>query len=404
MTNPNNKLLPLRGFRDFIAQDAINRQWLRNKLSQIFEKWGYEPIETPTLEPLEIFQNQIGEGENMFYKFKDNGGRDVALRYDQSVPSARLIGRFVNILAFPYKRYQIQPAFRAEKPQKGRYREFVQCDADIFGVKDINADAEVIALSISIYKELGFPLAKVLINDRQLLKDLPYEAIVSIDKLDKIGDDLVINDMINKGIDRAQAKDFLDKAINSKPNNNIKYILKYLENIGLNKKWFSFEPTLARSFSYSSGPIWEVKIPNFVGGSVLGGERFDNLIKRISGVDIPATGFGLGFDRTLEALEQFNLLPKSKAIAKALVTIFDNTTIAKSLEIANSLRQAGINTFLYPTPDKLGKQFKFASDKKIPYVVVIGPDEIQANTVTLKDMNTGSQQTLKPKDLLALLL
>ncbi|MFA6518716.1 MAG: histidine--tRNA ligase [Candidatus Shapirobacteria bacterium] len=395
-----NKSQPLRGFRDFLPIEASKRQWLRNKLSQIFEKWGYEPLETPTLEPLEIFENQIGEGENMFFKFEDNGGRKVALRYDQSVPTARVVARFANEIAFPFKRYQIQSAFRAEKPQKGRYREFVQCDADIFGVKDISADAEVIALAISIYKELGFPQAKVFVSDRDLLKNLPYEAIIAIDKLEKIGEKSVIEEMVKKGIDKNEAVKYLNQATNLKPNNNIEYILKYLKDSNIDENWFSFEPTLARSFSYSNGPIWEVKIPGFVSGSVLGGERFDSVAKKISGLDIAATGFGLGFDRTIEAMEQFSLLPNSKTNTKVLVTVFSPDTQTESIKLANELRQSNINTLLYPTPEKLSKQFKYASDKNIPYVAVLGPDELKNNTITLKNMITGEQKQLNLSSLL----
>src|SRR3990167_7715182 len=182
----NNKLQTIKGFRDFLPEEAKKRQWLRNKLAEICEQWGYGPLETPTLEPLEIFEGLIGEDEKLFYKFKDQGDRDVVLRYDQTVPTCRVVAQYFRELPMPFKRYQIQSNFRAEKPQKGRYREFTQCDADIFGIKSPTADAEVIALSLDIYRQLGFKKVKVLFNNRDLLKKLPYEAIVSIDKLKKI--------------------------------------------------------------------------------------------------------------------------------------------------------------------------------------------------------------------------
>src|SRR3989344_4710325 len=167
----------LKGFRDFLPADAMARQWLVGKIKKVFELWGFDPLETPTLEPLELFEGQIGEDEKLFFKFKDSGNRNVALRYDQTVPTCRVVGQYGQDLPMPFKRYQIQPAFRAEKPQKGRYREFLQCDADIFGESSIMADAEVIALSLDIYRRLGFKEVKVLINDRALLSDLPYDAI-----------------------------------------------------------------------------------------------------------------------------------------------------------------------------------------------------------------------------------
>jgi len=402
MNDQQNKTQPLKGFRDFLPKDALKRQWLRNRLAQICMQWGFDPLETPTLEPLEIFENQIGEGESMFFKFEDQGGRRVALRYDQSVPTARVVARFASSLPFPFRRYQIQSAFRSEKPQKGRYREFTQCDADIFGITSPYADAEVIALSIDIYRQLGFKQAKVLISDRELLKDLPYKAIVAIDKLSKIGNQGVIDEMVSKGINIAKAKEYLSFVKNLQPNETIKIILNYLDKLGFEQSWYAFEPTLARSFSYSNGPIWEVQITGSSGGSVLGGERFDKVIKNISGIDIPATGFGLGFDRTLEALEEFKLIPEIKTISKILVTIFSSDLFDKSAELSKQLRQNNVNTELYPDPNiKLGKQFKYASDKGIPFVAVIGPDEIEKNLVTLKNMATGDQKTLSQEDLLA---
>jgi histidyl-tRNA synthetase len=370
-------------------------------LLYIFEQWGFGPIETPTLEALALFEGQIGEGESMFFKFEDNGGRKVALRYDQSV-LCHCRRSFSKRNYFPFKRYQIQSAFE-RKHQKGRYREFIQCDADIFGVSTIEADAEIIALSISIYKQLGFKEAVVYISDRALLKDLPYEAIVAIDKLDKIGEQGVLDEMVTKDINLKQAKIYLDTALNCKPNANIEYILNYLKKLGFDESWYKFEPSLARSFSYSSGPIWEVKIPGF-NGSVLGGERFDNVIKKISGADIPATGFGLGFDRTYEAMEQFNLLPITKTTTKVLVANFGPETDAETLGLVKLLRENNINTLFYPTSEKLGKQFKYADALGIPFVAMIGTNEAAENQVTIKNMTTGEQNTINQSEILKLLL
>ncbi|HKZ35309.1 MAG TPA: ATP phosphoribosyltransferase regulatory subunit, partial [Patescibacteria group bacterium] len=332
----SKKTLPqtLKGFRDFLPEAARKRQWLKDKLAAIFESWGYEPLETPTLESLELFKGQIGEEEKLFFNFKDQGGREVALRYDQTVPACRVIAQYLNNpITLPFKRYQIQPAFRAEKPQRGRYREFLQADADIFGVASPLADAEVIALSLDLYKQLGFTNAKVLINDRQLLKDLPYKAIVAIDKLKKIGEEGVIATMMNQGIDKTKSQEYLNVVKNLKPNDTVNLILNYLKAQGFDASWYGFDPTIARSFSYSSGPIWEVVIEGFDAGSVLGGERFDNLINQISGLDIPATGFAVGFDRTLEAVEQFGLLPKESSNKKVLVTLFNPESVIGSVKI-----------------------------------------------------------------------
>ena len=384
----------LKGFRDFLPAEAKKRDWLRGKLAEIMTQWGFEPLETPTLESLELFQGQIGEEEKLFFQFQDPGGRDVALRYDQTVPTCRLVAQNQSQLTFPFKRYQIQPAFRAEKPQRGRYREFLQCDADIFGVSSPVADAEVIALSLDIYRQLGFEQAQVKINDRSLLTDIPYPVIVAIDKLEKIGETGVIAEMKRKGFSDGEAQSFLDTVRSLKPNATIQIILDYLQALGFPSDWYTFEPTIARSFSYSTGPIWEVVIPGSP-GSVLGGERFDKLTEKISGVAIPATGFGLGFDRTLETMEANNLLPDFKQSIQVLVTLFSDKTMAQSVSVANVLRNANLNVSIYPDPEaKLAKQVKYADKLGIPFVVILGEDEVAQNAVTVKNMATGEQKTV----------
>ena len=396
MTNSNISTQPLRGFRDFLPQEVQKRQWLINKIRKVFEKWGYEPLETPTLEPLEIFEGQIGEEEKLFFKFEDAGRRKVALRYDQTVPACRVMGEYKGKISLPFKRYQIQPAFRAEKPQKGRYREFLQCDADIFGVKSPLADAEVIALSLDIYREIGFKKAKVLVNNRELLKGIPYEAIVAIDKLGKIGEKGVIEYMGSNGITKEKAESYLSFVKNLKPDETIEMIFDYLAGCGFDKSWYQFDPTIARSFAYSTGSIWEVVIPGFKAGSVLGGERYDNLTRDISGYDLPATGFGLGFDRTLEAAEEFGLLPDIRTSTIVLVTVFSSELLLASLAIAGKLRDKGVNTDIYPDPnDKLDKQLKYADRKNIPYAIIIGPDEAKEGKFVVKNMATGAQEKVK---------
>ena len=385
----------LKGFRDFLPEEALKRKWLREKITGVFELWGYDPMETPTLEPLELFEGQIGEDEKLFYKFEDSGGRNVALRYDQTVPTCRVVGSNNQVLPMPFKRYQIQPAFRAEKPQRGRYREFLQADADIFGVKSPYADAEVIALSLDIYRQLGFKQARALISNRTLLKGVPYSAIVAIDKLKKIGAEGVLSEMAKKGITSNDAKEYLNIIQKLEPDELTSAILEYLTNMGFDDDWFAFEPTIARSFSYSDGPIWEIEIPRFTAGSVLGGERYDQLVAKISGVNVPGTGFGLGFDRTLEAAEQFGLVPQQKTSTRVLVTVFSTELFDNALALSRSLRSSGFNTDLYPDPSvKLDKQLKYADKKGIPYVIILGPDEIANEIVTVKDMRKKTQKTI----------
>lgn len=399
-----NTILPLKGFRDFLPAEAAKRKWLRDKLAGIFEAWGFAPLETPTLEPLEIFVGAIGEDEKLFFKFKDQGERDVALRYDQTVPTCRVIAQYQNQLTFPFKRYQIQPAFRAEKPQKGRYREFTQADADIFGVKTPDADAETIALSLEIYKQLGFKNALVRINSRALFKDMPYEAIVSIDKIKKIGDDGVLSEMEKKGIPLEKAREYLAYVKTLKPNEELSLILAYLRDYGFPDDWYAFDPTIARSFSYSMGPIWEVEIPDAgYNMSVLGGERYDGLLEKFAGRDIGGTGFAVGFDRTLEAAELMGLVPNLSVTGKVLVTVFSSELRPDAQKIAAELRENGVSADLYPAADKLDKQLKYANKNNIPFVIVCGPEERAKGTVNLKNMQTKEQQQLSVPDAVSLL-
>jgi histidyl-tRNA synthetase len=390
-----NKVQVLKGFRDFLPEQAKKRQWLTAKFIEAFEAWGYQPLETPTLEPLEIFKGEIGEDEKLFFKFKDLGGREVALRYDQTVPTCRVIGQYINQLVLPFRRYQIQPAYRAEKPQKGRYREFVQADIDIFGVKSPLADAETIAVSLDVYRRIGFKNVIALVNNRDLMKNIPYKALVAIDKLEKIGQDGVIEDMVKKGIDKTKAQEYLEFVKNLQPDETIKIIFAYLKNSGFPESCYKFQPTLARSFSYSQGPIWEIVLPEYTAGSVGGGERYDDMVKRITGLDIPATGIAFGFDRTLEAAEQQNLIPDLKINSQVLVTVFAEKYLVNSLTVASKLRERVIKIEIYPDTDtKLDKQLKYADRKGIPYVVIVGPDEVKQGKVTLKNLKTKTQETV----------
>jgi histidyl-tRNA synthetase len=384
----------LKGFRDFFPEDVSKRQYAINIIRETFERYGFEPIETPAIEYLETFTGNIGEDEKLFYKFEDSGGRKVALRYDQTVPTCRFIAQYPDKITLPFKRYQIQTVWRTEKPQKGRYREFLQCDADIFGVENREADGETIALTIDIFKNLGFKKPIAIINDRALYKDIPYKVIVAVDKLEKIGKVGVIAELIKKGYSSEEAKKLLDKVVSSQPNKNLKTIFKFLDNYGM-KDNYQFKPTLARSFSYSTGTIWEIIVPEFESGSLAGCERYDSLISRFGNRDVPAVGFAIGFDRTVLAMEELGLFPESKTNSKILITIFNKNLLAKSQAIAQILRKKNINTELYPDSNiKLDKQLKYANKKSIPYVIIIGPEEVKNNVVKLKDMKTGNQETI----------
>ncbi|OGG01877.1 histidine--tRNA ligase [Candidatus Gottesmanbacteria bacterium RBG_16_52_11] len=382
----------LKGFRDFLPDDARKRRWLKDRMIEVAERWGYEPLETPTLEPLELFTGQIGEDEKLFFSFTDAGGRKVAMRYDQTVPTVRVLGEYANTLTLPFRRYQYQQAFRAEKPQKGRYREFTQFDIDIFGVASPLADAEVIASNLEICKNIGFSQAIAVVSSRSLLSGMPYEAVVAIDKLNKIGEAGVIADMESKGISHVQAQEYLEFVKNLKPNDEIRTIFYYLENAGFGSDWYRFEPTLTRSFSYSQGPIWEIVIPQYDAGSIGGGERYDGMIKKITGLDIPGTGIAFGFDRTLEAADACGLVPKFVSNSSVLVTVFSPDLMDIAIKTAQSLREGGLPAELYPDPSvKLEKQLRYADRKNIPFAIITGPDEASKATLVLKNMITKTQ-------------
>lgn len=390
----------LKGFRDFLPPEAMKRQYAIDIIRRTFELYGFEPLETPAIEYLEVFTGNIGEDEKLFYKFKDAGGRDVALRYDQTVPTCRLIAQYPDKITLPFKRYQIQTVWRAENPQKGRYREFLQCDADIFGTEDRTADGEVIALTIDIFKRLGFRKPIALINDRDLYAGVPYKAIVAVDKLEKIGETGVLRELMEKGFDDSEAKQLLGRVRDNKPNQNLKSVFAFLDNYGM-KENYVFAPTLARSFSYSTGTIWEIKVEGF-DGSVAGCERFDSLVSRFSGQNVPAVGFAIGFDRTVVAMEELHLFPELNTKTEILVTIFAQDLLPQSQQIVQALRNASLNTDLYPDKTvKLDKQLKYADRKGIPYVIIQGPDEVKRGIVKLKEMQSQTQEELTIDQIIA---
>jgi histidyl-tRNA synthetase len=384
----------LKGFRDFLPKDAIKRQYAIHIIRKTFELYGFEPLETPALEYLETFSGNIGEDEKLFFKFEDQGGRKVALRYDQTVPTCRVIAQYPEEIKLPFKRYQIQTVWRSEKPQKGRFREFLQCDADIFGVDNRTADAETVALTIQIFKNLGFKRPIALINDRALYAGVPYEAIVAIDKLAKIGDEGVVKELVQKGYSTEDAQKLLSDTKNKKPNAELQKIFDYLDTYGM-KDNYRFEPTLARSFSYSTGTIWEIIDENFPTGSLCGCERFDSLVGRFSKRNVPGVGFAVGFDRTLVAMEDLNLFPPLTTTTDVVVTIFAPELLKNAQEITMKLRAAGIATDIYPDCDvKLDKQMKYADNKGVRYLIVQGPDEAGRGVVKLKTMATREQEEL----------
>lgn len=400
----------LKGFRDFLPLEARKRQYVINTLKSVFELYGFEPLETPVLEYEEILTGKYGdEGDKLMYRFEDNGKRRVAMRYDQTVPLARVVAQYQNQLAFPFKRYQIQPVWRADKPQKGRYREFIQCDIDTVGTDSLLAEAEMIAIVDQVLKKLKFPKYEIRINNRNLLfnklkeaginEEMFSDVIRNIDKVDKIGWQQLDKNLEELGIPTENVKRLNSILSVSQSIEQIPY-LSDLENICKEMNITNIVPKLylARGLDYYTGLIIEIIIPEYgEDKSVGGGGRYDNLIGMFAGKDIPAVGFAFGFDRLLEAMEALNLFPEEimNASTQVLVTIFSEDLKEKSLEMASKLRSSGINTEIYlgeiKEKNALEKQLKYANAKNIPFVLIAGPQEIEKNIVVLRDMKTREQ-------------
>lgn len=415
-----NKLQTLKGFRDFLPTDAIDRKQLIGKITTIFEQFGYDPLETPALEYAETLMGKYGEeADKLLYMFEDRGGRKIGLRYDQTVPLARIAAQYGE-LQKPFKRYQIQPVWRAENTQKGRYREFLQCDADIIG--DTNAemaDAEILSLFWNIYKQIGFTNLKIVVNSRKVLKELISKAmneqevpqatflslVRSIDKMDKIGEEGVREELTKKGIQEKQIN-ILFSLINEWSSLSFENLdktgdfqLKFsveaaINNYNIPKENIVFDPKLARGLDYYTGIIFEAVLDG-TSGSLGGGGRYDELINQFVGKPLSAVGFAVGFDRTLEAAKEQKLLSPAKTVTQVLVAYKDNDNdvLPTALKITTALREAGVNTEIFLDSKKdLDKQLKYADKKGIRFVIIIGEEEIKKNTLKLKDLKTGDQE------------
>ncbi|AKM79131.1 MAG: Histidyl-tRNA synthetase [Candidatus Beckwithbacteria bacterium GW2011_GWB1_47_15] len=394
----------LKGFRDFLPNEKRKRDFVLEKIKQTFELFGFEPLETPTLEYADLLLGKYGkEADKLIYIFKDRGNREVGLRYDQTVPTARVLTQYKNQLPKYFRRYQFQNVYRADKPQKGRYREFTQCDIDIFGTTSPLADTEIIACTYFAFKNVGFPNVTLRINDRQILFDVikksgiteqkSLSVIQSLDKLDKKTVDQVQMELKKKGVTLEQFQKINNLLKQARPTKQLEKIIGFSISSGVPEDRIEFIPYLARGLDYYTGMIFEVIIPEFESGSLGGGGRYDKLIDQLSGTNTPAVGIAFGFDRMVEAASEMNLIPKATSVIKALITIFPGYE-GKSLNLANTLRTADIKTEIFPQDENLDKQLKYAAAKNIPFVLMIGPDEAKADKVTLKDMTTGEQQSL----------
>ncbi len=387
----------LKGFRDFLPKDAKKREYVINTLKKVFESYGFEPLETPSLEYEGVLTGKYGdEGDKLMYKFKDLGGRNVALRYDQTVPLARVVAQYQNDLPMPFKRYQIQNVWRAENTQKGRYREFMQVDIDIVGSPSLRADAEIIACALKAIRKLGFENAKVLVNDRSIFKDWKPTVFSAIDKWDKIGKDGVSKELIQKGFEKQWIEKLFNNFDDKKPPPNIESVFNFLKEYSIEKdKDIIFKSRLARGLDYYTSTIFEIVSEDYPYGSLAGGGRYDNLIGIFAGKQIPAVGFSFGFDRLFEAMDELNLFPAGPSVTKVLVT----STNERAFEIANTLRENGINTEIYLDEKDLEKQLKYADKKDIPYSIIFDKEKL-----ILKDMIRRTQETLTLEEIIKKLI
>jgi histidyl-tRNA synthetase len=428
---------PPAGTRDFLPDDIRRREYVVGIVRRVYEQYGFEPLETPAFENIETLLGKYGdEGNKLIFKIlkrgehEASGEADLALRYDLTVPLARVVAQYQNDLPKFFKRYQIQPVWRADRPARGRFREFYQCDVDTVGSTSVTVEAEQLAAVSEILTQLGFDDFTIRLNDRRVLTSvltsfgipdqLHGEALIAIDKLDKIGVSGVEKDLAARGIDtRAVAtcvgffKDSAQAA--ASPRDGLGFLAASVSDsdgmrdlrslVDLSEGTASasrirVDPSLARGLSYYTGAIMEIVVPDLV-GSLGGGGRYDNLIGMFLGRNVPACGFSLGLERILLIMTERAMFPPAvvKRLVDVMVTIWNDDSRTDALALAADLRRSGLGVDVYPEADKLGKQFKYAAARQVPFVAVVGDDEKAANTVAIKDMTSGEQRTVRRDEL-----
>lgn len=411
----------LKGTRDFLPEEMAKRDFVIGKIVKVFKLFGYDQIDTPAIEYAETLMGKYGEeGSKLVYSFEDNGGRQIALRYDQTVPLARVVAANYNTLPMPFKRYQISKVWRADKPAKGRFREFTQCDIDIIGTTNLLSDAEVAKVIYQVYASLGFKKFIIKVNSRRLLNsilrsvgipaDKQSSTIRVLDKLDKVETDEVEKEL-SVVIGEKAAKELLKAVMPTGDNKKkleqlakydtveMKEFLDLCDKLEIKEECLVFEPSLARGLDYYTGVIYEVILPEVNIGTVCGGGRYDDLCglfceKKFSGV-----GVAFGLERIVVAMEDLGLLKNVSLGAEVLVANFDKISFINTSRILNQLQASNISAEIYFESGKLDKQFRYADKKQIPFVVICGPDEMKDGTVTIKNMKTGKQKTVPQSQL-----
>ena len=443
-----------KGTRDFSPAEVSKRNYIFSIIKSNFEKFGFQPIETPSFENSETLMGKYGEeGDRLIFKILNSGDylskadenalankesnkltssiSEKALRYDLTVPFARYVVQHQNDIEFPFKRYQIQPVWRADRPQKGRFREFYQCDADVVGSDSLWQEVELVQLYDAVFSDLGLNGVTIKINNRKVLsgiaevigaQDKLIDFTVALDKLDKIGEDGVKKEMLEKGIPESAltkvqplfhfSGDIEEKILKlsallatseegMKGIEELRFICSQISALGLQSSTLDLDVTLARGLNYYTGAIFEVTAPKSVAmGSIGGGGRYDDLTGIFGLNNMSGVGISFGLDRVYLVLEELNLFPNTVVSAtKALFINYGEAEAFYAMQAIQKLRQAGIIVELYPDAIKVGKQFTYADKRQIPFVVIVGEIEMQQGQFALKNLETGEQTTLSFEDL-----
>ncbi|MGI8469118.1 MAG: histidine--tRNA ligase [Pyrinomonadaceae bacterium] len=435
-----SKTQPARGMRDFLPAEIRKRNYVIGIIREVYESYGFEPLETPAVENIETLTGKYGEeGNQLIFKILKRGEKldvndkelaDLALRYDLTVPLARVVANYRNELPKFFKRHQIQPVWRADRPARGRFREFYQCDVDTIGSSSMIVEAELCAAVSEILTRLGFDDFVIRVNHREILyamldaveiaEEKQTDALVALDKLDKIGGEGVLKEFENRGIDENAASKLL-RLFDELKNSDNSHILSSLSEFigsreagkqGINQisqifklahlENLKIDASLARGLSYYTGAIFEVNVPDLA-GSIASGGRYDGLIGMFGKEQIPACGFSLGLERILVVMQERGMFPLELAASPAdvLVTVWNEESADESLKLASELRKKNLRVLVYPEIDKLGKQFKYADAIGINFVCVLGESEIAENKVTLKNMRTGAQEIVERGEIAA---
>jgi histidyl-tRNA synthetase len=395
----------LKGFRDFLPQQMAVREYVISIFKEVFTSFGFEPLQTPTLEYADILMGKYGEeADKLLYTFEDRGGRKVGLNYDLTVPTARVLTQYQD-LPKPFKRYQIQSSYRAENTQKGRYRQFTQCDIDTIGTTSPLADAEIITVICMAIRKLGFTDVQIFLNSRTILFTIMERAGISedkwlttlqtIDKMDKLSPEALDDELSAKGLGDSVFTRIIQPKLEEVTRNwaeidpNLKRVFDAALKMGVSEENLKIKTSIVRGLDYYTSTIYEAVIPDGKVGSVAGGGRYDNLIKSLGGPDLPAVGTTIGLDRLCDVIEDRNLFPDlQKSSAKVLIVTESPNLTDKCLEIGSLLRSNNIKTEMYlDLTTKLEKQLKYADKKNIPYVMII-----ENENMVLKDMVTGEKK------------